>query len=889
MKQLLLTLCVLLAFGVCQAESVGKTAADNSPQAEMAAFKLHPDFEINLFADESMGIANPVAMHWDHKGRLWVLTTLTYAQLQPGQSVNDKLIILEDTDQDGKADKSTVFAGGLDMPMGFALGYGGVYVGEGPDILFLKDTDGDDQADLREVVLTGFGIGDTHQNISNFTWGPDGCLYFAQGLHCFSRIETPWGIVRGDEAGFWRLHPKTLKLEPFCFPSMASQNPCGIGFDNEGAMFVKSNNKELIYVTPGLIPTKHQKNLGVIASIGSTPGKSMGAEYVVSNHLPDWLQNHMLVAGYYSNRVTAFPLIKEGAGFAKVEPVELMVSDHGSFRPVETRVGPDGAIYIADWFNPIIGHYQASLRHPDRDKKHGRVWRMTAKGRGLNDPSSWRMKETPDLIANPTLEEARVLVDGSDARSRLEGIVACAGIDELDSLPVALQALDHPRDRFIDYALEQTVHALAPHWLPAAKSGALAFSQPEHLAYALEILGGEDSRGIAKSKLSDTNLKPELRARFTRVLAKVGTPQEIRDLLNSSEVDTATLRGLIDSWATRKQRPASPFAPKLAELIQSGDEELRTAAIELVGLWKVETLGAPLSKVAEDAAISPEARVAALIAVSRLQGKEAIPFLKGIAEKSSELQLGVVEALTLSDAGLSAAANLAARPMASSGEAKWLEPFLVRKNGAAALAVALGELDPPMTADSASSLAMEMGRIGRSDQELLKVLNAARGVQSGALVYSPDKVSKIVESVKTNGDVTAGKEIFHKAEMTCVACHQIKGVGGILGPSLDTVGAGLPLDLIVESVLWPDRQLKEGYFSMSVTTKSGETYMGYSEGERDGVLHLRDTASGKVQTIPNGQIAERKNVGTLMPAGLTNSLKEEELRDLIAYLASLRG
>lgn len=871
------------------ADSVGKKAVDNSPEAEMAAFKLHPDLEINLFADESMGIANPVAMHWDEKGRLWVLTTLTYAQLEPGQSVDDELIILEDTDHDGRADKSTVFAGGLDMPMGFALGHGGVYLGEGPDLLFLKDTDGDDQADSREVLLTGFGTGDTHQNISNFTWAPDGYLYFCQGLHCFSRVETPWGIVRGDEAGFWRFDPKKLKLTPFCFPSMASQNPCGIAFDREGAMFVKSNNKELIYVTPGLIPTNHQKNLVPIASIGVTPGKSMGAEYVESSHLPDWLQNHILVAGYYSNRVTAFPLEKDGAGYAKVEPVELMVSEHGSFRPVEIRIGPDGAIYIADWFNPIIGHYQASLRHPDRDKKHGRVWRMTAKGRELNDPADWKIQGAREITAGPDLEEAQQWVQSDDARDRLDGVIASANSEEPDALTIALQALDHPRDRFIDHALEQTVHALASRWVPAAMDGKLDFAKPEHLAYALEIYGGEEAREIAKVKLKQSNIESATRARFARVLAKVGTPEEIRDLVNSESVDAATLEGLIESWATRKQRPAPPFVPRLAELIRSTEPELQIAAIELVGLWKAMPLADPIREIALDADHPVQLRVAALHSLSRLQENEAISFLSELVEKNSDLRLGAIEALTFTPSGLVKAAELSSSFLNPENASEMLGLFLNRKGGSAALAASLKKENSNLSSELATSMALEMGRIGRSDSELLAVLNAKRGVQTGAPAYSPDKVAAIVASVEEKGNATAGKEIFHRAELTCVACHQLKGVGGILGPSLDTVGAGLPLDLIVESVLWPDRQLKEGYFALSVSTKTGDVYLGYSEGEQDGVLQLRDTASGKIQRIPNGQITERNNVGTLMPPGLTNSLREEELRDLIAYLASLRG
>ncbi|NNE94206.1 MAG: c-type cytochrome [Verrucomicrobiales bacterium] len=1001
LRNLILLLCAQCP-ALALADSVAKKAADNSVEAEMASFKIHDDFEINLFADESMGIANPVAMQWDARGRLWVLTTLTYAQLEPGQKVNDKLLILEDTNRDGKADSVKTFLDGLDMPMGFALGYGGVYVGEGPNLLFFQDTDGDDKADTREVVLTGFGTGDTHQNISNFTWGQDGCLYFSQGLHAFSRVETPWGIVRGDTAGFFRFHPRTLKLEPFCFPSLASQNPCGIAFDRYGAMFLKSNNKELIYVTPGLVPTTHQKNLVPVGSIGSTPGKSMGAEYVEATHLPDWLQRHILVAGYFSHRVTAFSLEREGAGFQRIEPVEILSATHQSFRPVEIKVGPDGAIYVADWFNPIIGHYQASLRHPDRDYQHGRIWRLTAKDHPLDLPEDFLKQGTADLGSPNRLErdlaqmqlieqaesdperihdfmlrmvrhgargpigepgdphridlanalplvlgilyatdglektipyevngkerelnaldflracnipEVRALTVRYDEsgdvpvpfqfgtpdchpRVTLERVLKAGNSGMATELPVALRAIDGQTDRFIDYALEQTIHSLAESWVPEAVAGNLRFRRPGHLAFALEVYGGPEAREIAQARLAEDDLRPETRARFACVLARVGTPEQIRDLLNSDLVDAGTLRALAETAENGGRRPAPPFLPRVKQLIESENLEIRAAAIELAGRWKVQPLAANLVRLAKAPEAPATIRVPAMHATARLQGAKAIPVLEQIAGEPGEfgLKRGAVESLVMIPGGLQKAADLAARNFTESeapdeSTVQLLVPFLNRKNGTAALAGALKQSNPKLNPEMARHLAMEIGRMGRNEPELLAMLNEIRGVQTGAPAYSPDVVQKWINAAN-RGNPENGKKIFQRAELTCVACHQLEGVGGILGPSLDTVGAGLPMDILVESVLWPDRQLKEGYFAISVTTKDGTVFTGYEAAGQPGILNLRDTATGKVHAIRHDRIAEKKNVGTLMPAGLTNSLKEKELADLLAFLASLKG
>ncbi len=230
--------------------SVAPPEKDNSAAAELNSFELAPGYQANLFADETDGIANPVCMSWDAAGRLWVLCTWVYPQAVPTDPPDDKLLILEDTDADGRADKTKVFARGLNMPTGFAIGDGGAYVGEGNDLLHLADTDGDDEADVRRVLLTGFGTGDTHQNINSFTWSPGGELLFCQGLHSFSRVETPWGISRLDEHGSWRLRPKRLQLHAHR-RTAGGGNPWGIAFGHWGEPFIKSNGPGISELLPG--------------------------------------------------------------------------------------------------------------------------------------------------------------------------------------------------------------------------------------------------------------------------------------------------------------------------------------------------------------------------------------------------------------------------------------------------------------------------------------------------------------------------------------------------------------------------------------------------------------------------------------------------------------
>ena len=177
--------------------SVSSPEADNSVAAQLASFQIAEGYEVNLFADESMGIANPVCFRWDAEGRLWVLCTWAYPQPKPGEKAADKLFILEDKDQDGKADKISTFADGLNMPTGFALGHGGVYLAEGPDLLHLRDTDGDGKADQREVLFTGFGTGDTHQNINSLAWSP-GEAFDLIWASSFSTTCSMWPFQRNS-------------------------------------------------------------------------------------------------------------------------------------------------------------------------------------------------------------------------------------------------------------------------------------------------------------------------------------------------------------------------------------------------------------------------------------------------------------------------------------------------------------------------------------------------------------------------------------------------------------------------------------------------------------------------------------------------------------------
>ena len=230
----------------------------SSPGDELKAFKPAEGFAVNLFASEKLGVANPLTIRWDAKGRMYVACTWSYPHLKPGEIPNDKIIQLTDTDGDGQADRSTVFADGLNIPTGLETADGGVYVGQATDLLFLRDLDDDGHADERQVLLSGFGTGDTHQAINSFTWSPDGELFFCQGDGIESRVETPWGVSSLYQAGVYRLRPGRLQLHGLLDDFMGPGNPWGIVFDDWGQSLVVDGAGGISYLTPASIPAKHR-------------------------------------------------------------------------------------------------------------------------------------------------------------------------------------------------------------------------------------------------------------------------------------------------------------------------------------------------------------------------------------------------------------------------------------------------------------------------------------------------------------------------------------------------------------------------------------------------------------------------------------------------------
>ena len=387
----------------------------------IAQLQTAPGYRVELFASEKKfpDLANPSQLSFDNQGRLWVAVMPTYPHYRPGdRKPNDKLLILEDTDGDYKADKQTIFADNLHIPAGFEFAPEGVYVSQGTNLKLYTDTDGDDRADKVEIVLSGFDDHDTHHVISAFCADPSGAIYMGEGVFLHTNVETPYGPIRATNGGFYRYSPQRKKLERTA--QVPIPNPWGIAFDDWGQdIYLETSNPNIRWMLPGSIKSRYgQSNDQSPTLLGEEHmvRPTSGLEFISSRHFPEDVQGDLLVnnsIGFLGMK--QHQVLNDGSGFLLQFRQDLVKGSDPNFRPVDMEFAPDGSLYFVDWHNVLIGHMQHNARDPLRDHVHGRIYRITYPSRPLVQPAQVAGASIPILLENLKLPEYR-----SRYRSRRE-------------------------------------------------------------------------------------------------------------------------------------------------------------------------------------------------------------------------------------------------------------------------------------------------------------------------------------------------------------------------------------------------------------------------------------------------------------------------------------
>ncbi|MDF1737940.1 MAG: sulfatase-like hydrolase/transferase [Verrucomicrobiales bacterium] len=439
-----------------------KTVAES-----MAEFTTAPGYEVSLFASEEEfpELRNPVQIAFDARGRLWVVTMPSFPHTVPGLTPPDKILIFEDTDRDGKADKVTTFAEGLDALDGVAFHHDGVIISEQPRLWMMNDTDGDDRADTQRELLRGIDVTDSHHG-GMIASDPLGAVIFSDGVFHRSQLETPFGVHRGMDATTYRLDMRTGSIVTEW--QHTTPNPWNVTFDRWGNIFQMYGDGD-VYDGSALTWTPlgayQPYAYGRITSYGKGSGNAM----ITGDNFPDEFENGFASASLLGRYAVTLSKLNRDAGMVKLaDSLTILESPNAAFRPADVEFAMDGSLYVSDFCSPIIGHAQHPMRDPHWDHDYGRIWRIVHTEKPLSEERPKIEGTAPkalcellthshDLVRHHTRIELRK--HGAEGLKAVDQWIAAFDRDDAAFDQAALEAI------FVCEGLGETRPALIDHLL----------------------------------------------------------------------------------------------------------------------------------------------------------------------------------------------------------------------------------------------------------------------------------------------------------------------------------------------------------------------------------------------------------------------------------------
>ncbi|MFT7632169.1 MAG: putative heme-binding domain-containing protein [Mariniblastus sp.] len=805
-----------------------------SPEESLAKIKVPEGYELNLFASEVQfpDLANPVQMQVDAKGRLWVASWNTYPKWEPGKEMNDKLMIFEDTDNDGKADTRKIFAH-VHNPLGFEFWGGGVIVTSGPDLLFLKDTDGDDKADVRYPILQGLGTADTHHAANNLVMGPDGGIYWQSGVFLVHNHETPWKQnLNVGGSGMYRFDPRTFAITPH---ASNSPNPHGTSFDYWGYCYANDGTGGKSYQVR---PEGKGFKMHMLLTKEFRP---VAANAIMSSeHFPDEIQNDFLICntiGFLG--IKQYSLDREGDGRTRelghvwgTPGLELLNSEDRNFRPTDAVIGEDGALYVADWHNAIIGHMQHNIRDPNRDHMHGRIFRLTVKDRPLQKPVKIHGQPIAAL-----LENLKHPVNGVRHRTRVE--LSAHDTDEVIAATREWMKDFNPNDETEAHHLVEALWLHQQHGVQNEELlSTVLSSDVQHAVVAANTVrhfwNNVDANGA-----SGFAAPPE--SEFVKFNAPKHLSKSDKKVYNLGAKIYQRESHCATCHLSHGKGSPNVYPPLVNSPWVNGSEE-RLIKMTLHGVWGKMTVngktydpsrGVP-PMTAFRSLLKDEELAAVLTFVRNTWGNEASPVTAASVKK--------------------------VREQTSSRSTFWQPDELLAEHP---LEAALAGNSPALEEFSNNVLEAEL------------------------LLSSP---AELAEIAMKNGNSRRGKKLFYQSSAACFACHDPPKGAARLGPDLAKMATKLTNEELVESILHPSKLIDKEYAQVKVLTLDGKLQTGVRISETKNEIVLRNLAEPNPITIAQDDIDEIVEAKlSLMPGNLAKQLKSrQEFDDLMKYIIEIR-